>query len=782
MTRPIASWNEARVYMDAWRNQDGTLKAGNYTVDIPVRITNSTDDEVAPAGRHAQGELNSTNPDAFSLDIMVPVTDDPDNEQTGWKVVIVVTFTDGSLAERYVIDVPYANRPVDQGGNGLGVNLRQVAISQNLPTQLATYRVGAPGGLAKLGADGKPVDSDGNPVGGGGGTWGSIPDKPLTFPPSGHVHAIADVEGLATTLANVNAQLALLQARVSALEGNPVITKLAGGLVVVDPTKLANTAQYGVDQSVMKASSGVSWAALNPQPGVFNWKPIDDLLAAYPDTRFTLRIQSGETCPAWLAALTGVVEVYNKARGVTVNVCHWWEAVAMDAWREMILAAGVRYDNNPRIVMVSADAPMVVYSEPYILGNDGPSGVRLYNAGLNQTTMLNAIKRCVDDTAEAFPNTLVELAIHENIQIPTATGITSNTWPLARQFTLDLCNTHGRHLCLSDYGLASLDNLAAHTPTGTITTETDVYAWMNLRANGGSAAWAGPISFQLTVGKEPQTQTTYVNSAESAASLGGQMCETAAWGLAGSECVRLDGLLKTNAARVYPPVVTPPPPPTPYQPLGVLSGGGDGSPGPASSYALTLPAGAQAGQRVLVMSSLPSASATASILSGSGGAWTVLAGPDAGGTGTGTQSYLWSKVLESSDLGQPITVTWTSSSRGMAHGIVFPAGIASSVGLAAIYGGVNTLTCAGVTAKRGDTLVILGMAKINSGIAVPTASAPSGYTLDGTGATTGNPSINWRSVIAHKNVIEDGVEGSVALQFSANANGISAYSVALTKS
>lgn len=171
MAAPSPSWNLVRVF-GTWLKQDGTLRAGKFKVTVPVRVTNSTDDTIIPAGVYASGNLQTADPMEPSLDVLVPATDDPDNEQTGWKLQVEVTFPDATN-EKYVIDVPVADRPVDDGGTGNGVNLRTVALSQNLPTQQANYRVGVPGGLAKLNSEGQVIDADGNPVTGGEGGAGT---------------------------------------------------------------------------------------------------------------------------------------------------------------------------------------------------------------------------------------------------------------------------------------------------------------------------------------------------------------------------------------------------------------------------------------------------------------------------------------------------------------------------------------------------------------------------------------------------------------------------------
>jgi hypothetical protein len=163
-----SSWNKVRVY-GTWISEDGALKAGAYKVIIPVRLTSPTDDVIIPAGTFAVGTLQTAITGNPSLDILVPSTDDPDIAETGWFVNIIVTFTDGSATETYVINVPVANRPVVDGGNGLGVDLRTVVLSASIPEQNALYRVGVAGGLAKLNSSGQVVDASGTPITGGGG-------------------------------------------------------------------------------------------------------------------------------------------------------------------------------------------------------------------------------------------------------------------------------------------------------------------------------------------------------------------------------------------------------------------------------------------------------------------------------------------------------------------------------------------------------------------------------------------------------------------------------------
>lgn len=200
MPAAVSSWNLVRVY-GTWRGQGGAMLAGSYKITVPQRITNHTDDTIIPAGDFKSGLLAVVG-GSPSLDLLVPATDDPDNDQVGWKLQIDVTLT-GVGVESYQIDVPVANRPSADGGNGLGVNLRTVALPPGGPVSaLGNYRIGEPGGLAMLDSDGDVVDSDGNKVTGtGGGAWAAITGKPSTFPtdiaglPAGSVLVVAKSGG-----------------------------------------------------------------------------------------------------------------------------------------------------------------------------------------------------------------------------------------------------------------------------------------------------------------------------------------------------------------------------------------------------------------------------------------------------------------------------------------------------------------------------------------------------------------------------------------------------------
>lgn len=190
----IASWQLVRVY-GTWVDADGARLGGNYTVRINARLTNSADDLILPAGVFKTGAL-STSAGVASLDVMVPSTDDVDIEQSGWTVEVDVVFTDTSrLPETYQIAVPYANRPTVNGGTGVGVNLRTIALADRT-TGAATYVATPPPGAVVMAGGGIDptgvTDStsalqaklDGSPLG-----------STLLFPPGVFKFSTLDVTG-----------------------------------------------------------------------------------------------------------------------------------------------------------------------------------------------------------------------------------------------------------------------------------------------------------------------------------------------------------------------------------------------------------------------------------------------------------------------------------------------------------------------------------------------------------------------------------------------------------
>lgn len=115
MPTPAPAWNLIRVY-GTWNNLNGTRKAGAYRVSIPQRVVDVPDDVMIPAGVFTSGSLVTT-PGGVSLDVLAPAVDDADISPRDWGLLVDVTFSDGSLAEQFLI------RPSIAAGQ---INLRTV--------------------------------------------------------------------------------------------------------------------------------------------------------------------------------------------------------------------------------------------------------------------------------------------------------------------------------------------------------------------------------------------------------------------------------------------------------------------------------------------------------------------------------------------------------------------------------------------------------------------------------------------------------------------------------
>lgn len=169
----VPSWDMGQV-IGTWRTLNGELHPGKYKVSYP-RVTNVTDDAIIPAGVFAEGLLNTTG--SRSLDIALPATDDPDNAQEEFTVTIVITLgQSGGPIETYVVSIP-------AGGT---VNLRTIIPSTAaIPMQQPHLKMGVPGGLAVLDAQGRVLDGDGDPVTGGGAggvaDWDTLTGKPAVI-------------------------------------------------------------------------------------------------------------------------------------------------------------------------------------------------------------------------------------------------------------------------------------------------------------------------------------------------------------------------------------------------------------------------------------------------------------------------------------------------------------------------------------------------------------------------------------------------------------------------
>jgi hypothetical protein len=120
---PSASWSVRRVY-GTYRNiQSLTMEPGTWSASITGRVVNTLAGgarQIFRAGPIGSGSLNTTEGQP-SIDLQLPVTDDPDNTPAGGAITLVVTFAAGG-SETYTIS-PLESWPTGTTGGSGGTDL-----------------------------------------------------------------------------------------------------------------------------------------------------------------------------------------------------------------------------------------------------------------------------------------------------------------------------------------------------------------------------------------------------------------------------------------------------------------------------------------------------------------------------------------------------------------------------------------------------------------------------------------------------------------------------------
>lgn len=185
MPAPSATWSVRRVY-GTYRNVLSlNMEPGTWSASITGRIVNTLAGgakQIFRPGVIGTGSLNTVEGQP-SIDLQLPVTDDPDNTPSGGAITLTITFAAGG-SETYTLS-PLESWPVGTTGGSGGTDLATLLDPATTPSAPPYVTVGVAGGVARLDADGDVVDANGDKVTGGSG--GAI--------------AISDVTNLSTELA-----------------------------------------------------------------------------------------------------------------------------------------------------------------------------------------------------------------------------------------------------------------------------------------------------------------------------------------------------------------------------------------------------------------------------------------------------------------------------------------------------------------------------------------------------------------------------------------------------
>lgn len=112
----------------------------------------------------------------------------------------------------------------------------------------------------------------------------------------------------------------------------------------------------------------VEWRTIEPEPGVFRFGSIRDLIrrAREDGKLLRLRIFAGRSAPDWVKQRFGVVRIYDPIDGVSADVPRWWTQGYLDAYARLQRRLAAAFDDNPRVRAVTVSGAMTIYAEPFI--------------------------------------------------------------------------------------------------------------------------------------------------------------------------------------------------------------------------------------------------------------------------------------------------------------------------------------------------------------------------------------------------------------------------------
>jgi hypothetical protein len=169
-----------------------------------------------------------------------------------------------------------------------------------------------------------------------------------------------------------------------------------------------------------------SWSQLEPAPGVEDWAPLDQSLAAvsawnaaHPATPLgvKLRIFAGSSAPSWVVAQSGPT-VTIQTRGGTKTVGEWWTTPFRQAWNVFQHALAARYDPNPLVRAVSVSSCSSSTGEPFVVSGAISSQRSLAAAGWTPQLQEACLEGALSDYS-GWTHTQITFAFNP---LPTPSG------------------------------------------------------------------------------------------------------------------------------------------------------------------------------------------------------------------------------------------------------------------------------------------------------------------------------------------------------------------------
>jgi nitrous oxidase accessory protein NosD len=137
------------------------MEPGTWSASITGRIVNTLAGgakQIFRPGVIGSGNLNTIEGQP-SIDLQLPVTDDPDNSPSGGAVILTITFAAGG-SEVFTIS-PLEAWPVGTTGGSGGTDLATLLDPASTPSAPPYVMLGVAGGVAELDADGDVIDAAG---------------------------------------------------------------------------------------------------------------------------------------------------------------------------------------------------------------------------------------------------------------------------------------------------------------------------------------------------------------------------------------------------------------------------------------------------------------------------------------------------------------------------------------------------------------------------------------------------------------------------------------------
>lgn len=207
-----------------------------------------------------------------------------------------------------------------------------------------------------------------------------------------------------------------------------------------------------------------SWSQLEPSPGVEQWAPLDQSLAAVQAWNsqhqatplgVKLRIFAGYGAPSWVVQQAGA-PVTLQTKGGTKTVGRWWTTPFRQAWSTFQHALAARYDSNPLVRAVSVSSCSSSTGEPFVVSGAVTSQRALQAAGWTPQLQENCLSGALADYA-GWVHTPVTFAFNT---LPTPSG-PDTTYTAQLMQTCATSHAHGGPECV-----LGNNDLSATAPSG----------------------------------------------------------------------------------------------------------------------------------------------------------------------------------------------------------------------------------------------------------------------------------------------------------------------------